>query len=107
MYSEISQKDYIEHLNSRVELHDGLFDCEKAEFSEAEDGFTIITLSEYSRAELDRQEEMVNDYAEYAPDYLLTDITVTLKIDKYYFFGIIGLKESMYQENTLNCSHYD
>ena len=85
MYSEISQKDYIEHLNSRVELHDGLFDCEKAEFSETEDGFTIITLSEYSRDELARQEEMVNDYAEYAPDYLLTDITVTLKVDEYYW----------------------
>ncbi len=85
MYSEISQNDYIEHLNSRVELHNGVFDCEKAEFTKTEDGFTVITLSEYSRAELERQEEMLNDYAEYAPDYLLTDITVTLKVDEYYW----------------------
>lgn len=85
MYSEISQNDYIEHLNSRVELHNGVFDCEKAEFTKTEDGFTVITLSDYSRAELERQEEMLNDYAEYAPDYLLTDITVTLKVDEYYW----------------------
>jgi len=89
MYSEISKKEYLEHLSSRVESNTSILDCGKFEYKKTEEGFHELTLSEYSDEVIKKYSELIEGYDKYAPDYTLEDINTVIKLDEYYWINEI------------------
>jgi hypothetical protein len=50
-----------------------------------EDGFHRIVFSGYSEEMLKAYGKLIEDYASYAPEYTITDVITTVKIDEYYW----------------------
>lgn len=85
LYSELSQKEYLKHLEDRSGMKLSVLDCSNATYTMTEDGFHQIVLSGYSEEVLKAYKELIEDYDSYAPPYTLSDVTTTIKIDKNYW----------------------